>query len=257
MCAPDRSTRRWSAGGSSGTITPMAYAQFGEDVTLHRLIPDGDGLYVEIGGNDGVTGSNTLFFEELGRPCVVVEPVPYLAQQIRARRRCTVIEAAADEREGEAEFLIAAGGDTLSTLNNVNRALSRIDEHTGGIETIRVRTRTLDSILEEVDAKRIELISIDVEGNELSALRGLTLDRWKPRVLILEDNSFGRDRRVREHLRRCDYVRFRITGVNHWYCARGDQRLDTALHRLQSALFAALVRVYGVVSGRGRRGKTE
>ncbi|TVR05658.1 MAG: FkbM family methyltransferase [Spirochaetaceae bacterium] len=230
----------------------MAYAQFGEDVTLHRLIPDGDGLYVEIGGNDGVTGSNTLFFEELGHPCLVVEPVPYLANQIRARRSCAVVEAAADEQDGEAEFLIASGGDTLSTLNNVNRALSRIDEHTGGIEAVRVRTRTLDSILEEVRANRVELISIDVEGNELSVLRGLTLQRWQPRVLIIEDNSFGRDRRVREHLAGHGYVRFRITGVNHWYCGCGDRRLDTVLHRLQSVLFAALVRIYGTVSGRGR-----
>ena len=233
-------------------MVAMAYAQFREDVKLHRLLPESNGLYVEIGGHDGVTGSNTLFFEELGRPCLIVEPVAYLAEQIRARRDCAVIEAAADERDGEAEFLIATGGDTLSTLNNINRTLSRIDEHNGGIESVRVRTRTLDSILDEVGADAIELISIDVEGNELSVLRGLSLHRWKPRVLIIEDNSFGRDRSVRDHLRNCDYVRFRITGVNHWYCARGDRRLDTVPHRLQATLFMAVVRTYGMLSGRGR-----
>ncbi|TVQ35894.1 MAG: FkbM family methyltransferase [Spirochaetaceae bacterium] len=242
--------------GSAMTRTarslPPSYAQFGEDRILHRYLPDGCGIYVEVGGNDGVTASNTLFFEQLGRRCVVVEPIPGLAARIRRGRTCTVIEAAVDECDGEAEFLIATGGNTLSTLNNRNRVRSRIDEHSGDIESVRVVTRTLDSILCEVGAGEIDLISIDVEGNELSVLRGLTLWHWKPRVLILEDNSFGRDAAVQQHLAARGYVRFRITGVNHWYCHADDRRLNTALRRAFSCAYALLVRAYAAISGRGR-----
>ncbi len=237
------------------------YAQFGEDVKLHRLLAlDASGLhakgvYVEVGGHDGITGSNTLLFEELGYRCVVVEPVPCLARRIRERRRCIVVEAAADRAQGRSRFLVARGGETLSTLNNENRVHSRIDEHPH-LEEIEVETKRLDTILEEAgltaEADRLELVSIDVEGNEPSVLEGFSITRWKPRVVIVEDNSFGRDRTVRSWFEENGYVRFRLTGVNHWYCRSDDTVLNRRRYRLASRITAAAVRTYGLVSGRGR-----
>ncbi len=236
------------------------YAQFGEDVKLRRLLASdatglhADGVYVEIGGNDGVTGSNTLLFEELGYRCVVVEPVPYLARRIREHRRCIVVEAAADRTNGRARFLVARGGDTLSTLDNENRVHSRIDEHPH-LEEIQVVTKTLDTMLEEAGltagADRLELVSIDVEGNETSVLQGFSITRWKPRVVIVEDNSFGRDRTVRSWFAESGYVRFRLTGVNHWYCRSDDALLNRRRHRLAARIAAAVVRAYGAISRRG------
>lgn len=246
-------------------MDPMeSHAQFGEDVKLHRLLSPGatglepNGVYVEVGGNDGITGSNTLLFEELGYRCVVVEPVPYLARRIREHRRCTVVEAAADRTNGRARFLVARGGDTLSTLDNENRVHSRIDEHPY-LEEIEVATRTLDTILEEAGltagVDRLELVSIDVEGNEPSVLEGFSIKRWKPRVVIIEDNSFGRDRTVRSWFAKHGYLRFKLTGVNHWYCGSDDALLNRHRHRLAATIGAAAVRAYGAVSGRGRDGR--
>lgn len=236
-------------------VSQHSYAQFGEDRKLHRLIGDSDGVYVEVGGNNGIEASNTYYFEKLGHQCILVEPIPYMVAQIRKNRRCTVIEAAADEQSGTAEFVVARGGETLSTLDNENRFRSRVDEHPDQ-ERITVRTETLDRILEEAGLAegrdRIDLLSIDVEGNELRALRGLTVARWNPRVIILEDNSFGRDHSVQDSLREDGYVRFKVTGVNHWYCAEADTALNTSIRRLLATWKAALVRAYGAISGRGR-----
>lgn len=242
-------------------IVPMSrnsrrsYAQFGEDKKLHRLIGDSDGVYVEVGGNNGIEASNTFYFEERGRKCVLVEPIPYMVEQIRANRDCIVIEAAADESPGRAEFVVARGGETLSTLDNENRFRSRVDEHPD-LERITVRTETLDRILSEAglspEADRIDLISVDVEGNELCVLRGLDLARWKPRVIILEDNSFGRDHSVDSHLRQAGYTRFKVTGVNHWYCRTSDSHLNTRCRRAHARLKGIIVRLYGAFSGRGR-----
>lgn len=47
--------------------TPNRYAQFGEDALLARLFPDGTGrVIVDVGANDGVTGSNSLLLEQQG-----------------------------------------------------------------------------------------------------------------------------------------------------------------------------------------------
>ena len=239
----------------------QSYGQFGEDLKLYRLLESSDpvrpggGVYVEVGGNDGMACSNTLLFERLGYRCVVVEPIPYLARRIRRNRQCTVVEAAADSTSGEARFLVARGGDTLSTLDNENRIRSRIDEHPD-IERIRVVTKTLDSILEEAGlvagVDRLDLVSVDVEGNEIPVLHGFSIRRWRPRVVIVEDNSYCRDRSIRSWFARNGYVRFKITGVNHWYCESEDTALNRLRFRLAAGGYAAIVRVYGMVSGRGR-----
>ncbi len=233
----------------------QSYAQFGEDRLLHRLLGESDGVYVEVGGNNGIEASNSYFFERLGRRCILVEPIPYMVEQIRANRTCSVIEAAADEQSGTAEFVIARGGETLSTLDNENRFRSRVDEHSDQ-ERITVRTARLDQILEEAGLiagrDRIDLLSIDVEGNELRALRGLSVALWRPRVIILEDNSFGRDHSVRKHLARTGYTRFKVTGVNHWFCEASDVALNTWFRRRIAGAKSAIVRTYGAVSGRGR-----
>ncbi|MFP4510129.1 MAG: FkbM family methyltransferase [Spirochaetaceae bacterium] len=236
-------------------VSQQSYAQFGEDRTLHRLIGDSTGVYVEIGGNNGIEASNTYYFEKLGRRCILVEPIPYMVEQIRANRRCDVVEAAADRQSGTAEFLVARGGETLSTLDNENRVRSRVDEHPD-LERISVRTETLDRILEEAGLvsgrDQIDLLSIDVEGNELRVIEGFTVMKWAPRVIILEDNSFGRDHSVQAYLAQAGYTRFMVTGVNHWYVRTADTALNTPLRRLIASIKLGLVRAYGAVSGRGR-----
>jgi len=46
--------------------------------------------------------------------------------------------------------------------------------------------RTLGAIIEQHAIKHIDLLSLDVEGYELQALKGLDLDRHKPRFMLVE-----------------------------------------------------------------------
>ncbi|WP_366656073.1 FkbM family methyltransferase [Fodinicurvata sp. EGI_FJ10296] len=220
-------------------------------MALHALIGAGPATIVEVGGHDGVTGSMSLYFEELGWPCLVVEPIPALAEAIRRRRTCIVVEAAADTTEGQADFLVPEGSETIATLDNENTAHSRIGEHTGAVSRIQVRTRRLDDILHDAGLDRADVVSVDVEGNELNVLNGFSLSRWNPRFLILEDNSFGRDQTVRRHLQHQGYRIMRVTGVNHWYCRADDPAL-TVLERTRCQAMLLAVRIFGIVTGRGR-----
>ena len=51
-----------------------SYAQFGEDRKLVALLGSAPAVCVEVGANDGVSGSNSLLFEEMGWTCVLIEP---------------------------------------------------------------------------------------------------------------------------------------------------------------------------------------
>ena len=115
-----------------------------------------------------------------------------------------------------------------------------LEDHGFQTEPVEVETRTLDAILEEAAVgKPIDFISIDVEGHELEMLKGFSLDRWRPRILIIEDNASLGEGSVTDHIQARGYVRFRRTGVNDWYAHRSDAELASRLRR--AAYFPAMI----------------
>jgi FkbM family methyltransferase len=201
------------------------YAQFGEDRLLYNLFnKKKDGVCVEVGGYDGITGSNTYFFEGLGWQCLIIEPMPDFCKKIIASRKSEVIEVAASDVKGETKFYIAEGVETLSTMKYDTRHFERIfKDGANGIREILVQTDLLDSIFQLKGFSNIDFLTLDVEGNEMSALRGMSFDNIRPRILIIEDGSFGANSEVYEFMLSKNYVRFRRTGCNDWYADRNDQ----------------------------------
>ena len=210
----------------SGTF----YSQFGEDQTLSRIfVGRSSGTCVEVGANDGVHGSTTLFFEKVGWRCVLVEPNPELCAELRAIRRAVVLEYAASNSVGSATLHVAEGAwraDGMSTISSRAEPLARISEQGFRTRAVQVRTSTMDLLLNEGHLEGpIDFVTIDVEGHELEVLEGFTVDRWKPTVLIIEDNSNTEDVRVQEYLARFGYEPFLRTGVNDWFAHRSNKQL--------------------------------
>jgi FkbM family methyltransferase len=199
------------------------YSQQGEDRILARLFPgDQAGTCVDVGAHDGIQFSNSYYFEQIGWRCVLIEPAPKLCAAIRENRRSLLFECAASEAEGEAVLHWVEGADLYSTVDA---------DDSSGADTweIRVRTRRLDDILTEAGVARIDFISIDVEGHEMSVLRGFSIERWKPRIVIIEDNSNLSDSSVLHFMEQHSYLRFYRTGVNDWYAAPGEWKLRNPL----------------------------
>lgn len=215
-------------------MTQRFYSQFGEDRALAKIFGDvRDGFCVEIGANDGVNDSNTYYFEKLGWECVLVEPNPTLCRCIRETRRAQLFECAASDKSGTALLNIADGpgrAHGVSSLGDQRKAASRIAAFGFTSRELTVQTRTLDDLLCEAGISRdLGFISIDVEGHELEVLKGFSIEKWRPTIIIVEDNSNFEDRSVVDHLHRCGYVPFRRTGVNDWYAHRLNGRLITAM----------------------------
>jgi FkbM family methyltransferase len=57
------------------------------------------------------------------------------------------------------------------------------------VEEIQVKVRRLDTVLQEHagDVCEIDLVCVDVEGWELEVLGGLTFEKYRPKVLIVEN----------------------------------------------------------------------
>ena len=55
----------------------MFYGQHHEDVFIKTLFPNiNNGICIEVGAADGISGSNTKHFEDIGWKSLCIEPIP-------------------------------------------------------------------------------------------------------------------------------------------------------------------------------------
>jgi FkbM family methyltransferase len=186
-------------GPSDFPAGPAQYrSQFVQDVLIDRWVFGGlrDGIFVDIGAHDGVTLSNSYFFETVrGWRGLAVEPNPNAFAQASANRRCTVLNCCVADRPGKAQFLKISGhSEMLSGMighydpDHLKRIETEARTYGGTAETISVETRTLNDIAAEAEFTEIHYLSVDTEGSELSILSGCDFGRLLVHALTVECN---------------------------------------------------------------------
>jgi FkbM family methyltransferase len=140
------------------------------------------GFYIELGAFDGITQSNTCFFE-LNRDWkgILIEPSKSAFELCcKNRPNSIVVNCCCVSNAFNSNTLL---GDFNSTLmSSVNGARLKSND------LIEVKAKTLEKILDENISNDIEidLLSLDTEGYELHILQGLNLDKYRPRYLLIE-----------------------------------------------------------------------
>lgn len=169
------------------------------------------GYFVEVGANDPQLRSQTWHLEAAGWRGALIEPQPDLAERLRATRSALVFAAACSSPDQAGSHLPFHVAGPLSSLNRERMAPGTLPER-----VIEVPVRTLDSILEEADAKPgFDFLSIDVEGHELEVLSGFDVARWKPRLILMEDHVESLDKH--RYLLASGYRLIRRYENNGWY----------------------------------------
>jgi FkbM family methyltransferase len=171
-----------------------------------------DGIFVEVGANDPMAGSQTWLLEQNGWRGVLVEPQASLCEKLRpARPRSQVFQVACSSpgSEGEADLILTEydGNATLKPQR---------DSH--GINYVgaeRVRITTLDSVLQAAGVSRMDFVSLDVEGHEIEVMRGFNFEKYKPSLILIEDGV--RDLSKHCFLKRRGYKLVKRTTLNNWY----------------------------------------
>ena len=213
--------RIWDCECMLGSHTQF-FSQAGQDAFLDRHIFGGkrDGVFVEIGGYDGITGSNCLFFElRRGWRGLVIEPAPSHFEKARGARRATCLQLAVAASPGEADFLeVREGYSQMSGLANsydqdLLKTVEKNPHHKG--EVIKVETRTLEQILDEQGLAQIDFISLDVEGGELAVLSNFPFEKYQIHAWTIENNSGESD--VPVLMREKGYRRIEALGADDVY----------------------------------------
>jgi FkbM family methyltransferase len=166
----------------------------GLDEALEARLGSGPGFFVEAGAFDGYTQSNTYYLERArGWRGLLVEAVPMLAREAARERPRSVVRncglVSADY--GEPDIRLRYGG-TMTVVAGVPEAEAWASEAQRNMaldepdHEFTVPARTLSSLLDEVGAPEVDLLSLDVEGYEAEVLRGLDLERHAPRFIVVE-----------------------------------------------------------------------
>ncbi len=227
-------------------IDHLYRSQFGEDRILWQVFRQRPtGYFIEVGAYDGVTLSNTFFLEQMGWSGLLVEPILPLCQKAAAARpRSRVIHAACSKRgsHGTAKFTVAQNVPVLSFLQADQEHIERCKREGAQLVEIEVPVVTLDDILLNERRNRgpfgtpwvpkvgwrIDLVSIDTEGCELDVLDGFDLGRFRPRILVIE-NDRPAGAAIEEHLSTRGYRKFHRQKINDFYIRTDDDADDLAL----------------------------
>jgi FkbM family methyltransferase len=189
------------------------YSQFGQDAWLYNRVfkHKKSGTFIEIGADDGIDKSNTKFFEELGWNGICIEPSPVRFKQLISNRNCICENFAISDVIGEIEFMDIKGwGKGLSGLTSKysDEHLERIKieikhPNNNGHNLIKVKSTTLETILDKHDIKHIDFCSIDTEGCELDIIKTINFNNIKIDIILVENNYESND--VRQYLKMSGY----------------------------------------------------
>lgn len=179
----------WKLGGQ------VSYAQEGEDLLLARIfLNQTGGYYIDIGAHHPTRFSNTYWAYRQGWSGLAIDATPGFGDEFRkVRPRDVVIEVAVADVRGEQQLFVF--GESALNTSNLSRLASVEASSDFSARAVSVQALPMSEILDccVPPGQIIDFMSIDIEGSESVALRGIDWDRYKPRVLVVEvlDHHFG------------------------------------------------------------------
>jgi FkbM family methyltransferase len=161
------------------------------DAKLDAIIGLEGGFFVEAGAHDGFTQSNTYWLERFrGWRGLLIEPMPELAAEARlSRPDAKLVQCALVSEDTQGTCVTMRSGDLFSMVDGVREAgWTRNGTFLGWRDSyeLDVEARTLSSVLDEMKAPEVDLLSLDVEGFEAQALKGISYSRHAPRYIVVE-----------------------------------------------------------------------
>lgn len=197
------------------------YGQFDTDKVIESYFPgQKTGRCIEVGAYDGIKGSNSKYFEDLGWETICIEPNPFIFPALWENRNGRCLNIAVDCFDGIRPFNVYDFKSGIqSSLSSLKTDPRLIEDYGDAIEKttpVEVAVFQLGVI---IPLSYIDFISIDTEGTEMNVLMGCQLHRQKPKLLVVENNYA--DEVMRSYLRQYGYKLDQRYKVNDFYL-RGD-----------------------------------
>ena len=187
------------------------------DRQIEKYLDFDGGYYVELGANNGMLASNTLYLERHRRwKGILIEPVPSLYLECRKNRSPDnhIVCAACVPFGYGKEFVRIVYSDSMSVSLDLESDIADGRAHaelgrqflasTQDIFEFGAIARTMTDIL--LDAKApsvVDFLSLDVEGAEVDVLKGVDHGQFRFRNMLIECRDIER---LKAYLEPLSYV---------------------------------------------------
>lgn len=195
-----------------------SYSQDFEDIIIDDLLCQKEkGIYVDIGCHEPKRLSNTYRFYRKGWFGLCVDPNPQCVSNFKRLRHKDMIVMAGVGAGDAAGPLYIFGPHALSTF--VKKKVNENQQKGHKVEsTQQVPIYSLSNILDShLKDKKIDLLSIDVEGMDLEVLQSNDWQKYKPTLICVESESSDEGAKIRSFLEEKDYVLIVSTKYNDIY----------------------------------------
>lgn len=176
------------------TGNPAYPSEIGQDKWVaEAMFPDvRDGVFLDVGSGHGEIGSNTRALEDRGWTGICVDPFP----TAMAGRTCRMVTEVVSNEAGKKVLFHTHDG-----LGGIADTLGKWKEEASKAPAVELTTVTLGEVLDQAGAPAyIHFLSLDIEGAELDALRGIPFDKYRFGAMAIEHNE--------EEPKRADIIAF-------------------------------------------------
>lgn len=173
---------------------PPYPSEIGQDKWVAEVMFPGitDGVFLDVGSGHGQIGSNTRALEDKGWTGICVDPFPVAMEG----RTCQMVKEVVSDTAGQkVQF------HTHDGLGGIADTLGKWKAEASKAPAVELTTVTLAEVLARTNAPSfIHFLSLDIEGAELAALRGIPFDKYRFGAMAIEHNE--------EEPKRSDIVTF-------------------------------------------------
>jgi hypothetical protein len=184
----------------------MIFSQDGEDAVLLSYIEEDKGknykgFYVDIGAHHPKRFSNTNIFYQMGWRGINIDGTPGSMREFNVQRIGDInIEAAISDNDSD---VVSYYEFEESALNSFDKKIveSYIENGCRLNKIVKLKTSSINTVLDKYvpNNKKIDFITIDIEGVDEQVIRSLNYGKYAPDYFIIEDSKFNRN---------CDFAEY-------------------------------------------------
>ena len=211
-----------------------SYGEFETDKVIRSYFPDLSykGTFIEVGAARPDFLSLSRHFKETGWSTIGVDANPVFAEMHRQAGNRIINVALSNYIADDVDFQIMFSKDnagyeggvvTMESFSSLKPWSHVGSQMTNGLykakKIIKVNVRTLDYLYDHdlADIKKVDVISIDVEGGELDVLKGLTNKNLYPTLFVIECLYNNRNAEEAAILGSMGYIKDKAQSHNHFY----------------------------------------
>ena len=171
-----------------------SYSMLGEDLIVNNFFKNKtNGFYVDVGCYHPIDGNNTHLLFKNGWSGINIDLNKISIDLFNiARKNDENFRVAVSNKSKKIKFYYRKKINMLNTINKnfANNSFKK------GYSIDYIQARTLSSILKEskLKNKKIDFLNIDIEGNEINALKTLDFEIYRPKLICVEIHNFTSNR---------------------------------------------------------------